>query len=1049
MSSKAESSELSNDNTVSDKKYNVYYDIPLSQSNGEAPATKPNLWRNLMLWLRPAYLLDHLNYRSFKIILPTFLQVWVTVILAVIPRTGAWFGAASYLMQILGFICASGGLSVCLNIILALACFCAVVIGWLFPLVALAIGTRIRGWPTQQSIAQELIAEGICTQENISKCMMEQFVTGRYLDARATVVFAIALVMGITCFGIFSRIHKMARLVFVAGCISIIINTCYTVFFPIFIPLEIGLVVLKPAGIAFALKIIVPCLVFPFTSSFKYFDVGKSVLTALLEVSDRNERFFSTMKPSEDSFMNYEGLMKDIQFTRVKLASIDVFLASTRYEVSFGRFTSRDAYEFSSRIKALLNTFSGYEYFYVQMQERKEILKEVFYPKTRRGSLSNQETSGQSKLFAAFSHTYKEVGKLEDSKVQELFRRKYLEDGKHEPRTLKDLDIVTDHIKEAHGCYLNAVSVALKVCRDWVADANEFRLYSIFDRKGNQTKQKQRHEEVVIARKNLKEFMQLHHNVQNELSMKMLEGMEGHEQILSLISQTSFFLFLSKQVAFQLVALLEFFLEIDEIRPAPIIIWPWTRVVFSKSSGRNRNESEQVQKPTNHHRDPDSLAPQTPLQLVMWSLSKLYKTILQEDYSYWLHCAILVNFCAFPFYFKGSAHFFYSWKLVWFPIMCAVSTSQYSADSVYMFSTKVVYTFIGAVVGMVAWYISTGSGDGNYYGYAAVCAVVYFVACFYRHFSVHALPVAGIMICVTPTLVLGTSWSDSQYNASDVGEGWRVAVVRFVSVVAGLSVAFTTTFFPRVRSSKAAFRKKLAATFENLNELQNQVCNFALERYDDPNVRIRVVDDRLSNDIRSLLLRLAALKGTMRSIKYETPLTGAWPTEKYEKLHRLIVSISQLYFLHYRLLDQVKDTDAWIPHMINRAAWNRQEFLSQLISLTSMASESLRLKIEMPEITTATLSIKHLEVLSEMWGTNSVSPNERMYSERRKSEVSQTRRRGLQKLDFENLLSHDGRLNVVALIINHMIYKQIDQAVLLVKGLVGEKYNYDARLFDL
>ena len=81
-------------------------------------------------------------------------------------------------------------------------------------------------------------------------------------------------------------------------------------------------------------------------------------------------------------------------------------------------------------------------------------------------------------------------------------------------------------------------------------------------------------------------------------------------------------------------------------------------------------------------------------------------------------------------------------------------------------------------------------------------------------------------------------------------------------------------------------------------------------------------------------------------------------------------------------------------------------------------------------------------------GTQGVSLNERMYAERRARELLQIRRRVLQKLDFENLLSHDGRLNVVALLITHMIYKQIDQAVLVIKGLVGEKYNFDTRLFE-
>lgn len=175
-----------------------------------------------------------------------------------------------------------------------------------------------------------------------------------------------------------------------------------------------------------------------------------------------------------------------------------------------------------------------------------------------------------------------------------------------------------------------------------------------------------------------------------------------------------------------------------------------------------------------------------------------------------------------------------------------------------MFATKLVYTFFGATAGMLAWYISAGLGDGNCYSYVVVCGVVYLITSYYRHFPLHALPIASLMMCNAPTLVLGTSWTNAHYHTLDVGEGWRVTIVRFVSVAAGLTVVFTVTLFPKVRSSKSAVRKRFAVTLEHFNDIQNQICTFALKRYDDHKQHIRVKKNKLLNELRALLSYLAA-----------------------------------------------------------------------------------------------------------------------------------------------------------------------------------------------
>lgn len=1043
--------------TMSEPVVNVY--DPPSAPKKEPPR---NFWRKTVQRLRPGFILDHLLVKSAKVVLPTFTHVWATVFLTVIPRTSVWIGTSPYLMLILAFICMCGGFSVSINIWQALICFTAMLVGWLFTVVAMAILTHIRGWKTLAELSAELVAEGTCTVDGLEDCVTTQIYSGRYLDARCLVIYSVALVLGITVLGMFLTVHKMARTPYVTGAISIVINTCLSVFIPVFDPTLIGLAVLRPAGVSFAIKIVCLMLIFPFSSSFKYFDAGAEVLSLLQNMAGKHRSFYKSMQPSHDGFENYKGISRDVQKTRGKFAACHVFLQSTRVELSYGRFKAQDAYEFDDRVRSLLTTFSGFQYYYELLQERKDMVLNIVTPRFRHGSLLTP-TAG-NKLYTAFSQTYDEVGRFEKSEYDHAFSKKYRE---AHSVTLADLDMIAGVVRQAHEDYLDVICSTIEVAHDWLAAANHYRLYSIFSRNRHALEQEKQHKRVLNAKKALLQIVERYDKAENAVSVEMLKGIEGRELVLSLISQTSTFLFMCAQVATLLERLFDLYLRLDAEQPRPQFVWCFGRIP-RKGAGDGQDVEDQMddlRDTIKAQRNPDALPPRTILQIAAFLVFRAYKLACDKGIWYHLHCAMLINFCTFPFYFHHSAPFFYSRKIVWFPVVAAVSTTQSSADSLYTFIAKIYYTFVGALAGVVGWYVSTGLGNGNYYGYTAVCGFIYFFAACYRHFSMHAFPIPGIMLLVTPVLVLGTSWVDAQYNVLEVGWGWEVGVVRFVSVIAGLLVVFTMTFFPNIRSSKAALRKRLAIALEQINVTQVEVCNFAIKRLLNPTVHIKLQDDRLASEVRAHLAQLLMIRGAMALIKYETAVTGPWPTEKYERLHQLIVSITQLQFLLYSLIDQVEDPESWIPHMASRAAWNR-EFLSDVLLMTYMASEALRLRTPLPEITVATLLLKHLDVVSDTWGMNGLSFNERIFrpkeetlssddeqlptiAEKNSFENPFLTRRNLRTLDFEKLLSHDGRLNVVALLISHLIYKQIDQAIFMVKGLVGEKYEFDSQLFEL
>lgn len=1023
--------------------YNVY-ETPQPQSG-----SKRQWWRKNLHMLRPDWILDHMDYRSFKLVLPTFVQVWVTVILCVIPATSHWIGAAAYLLQIIGFICANGGMLVSLNVTVSIACFVMTLIGWLFAIVALAISTKIRGWPLVEDIAQQLVAEGKCTPENVDLCMFLEFYSGRYLQTRCTAIFAIATVLGVAMLGLTQQFHPLARLSYVCGVISLIINCNYTVFYPVFLPKTTGLTILKPMAFALAMKILSSILVYPFTSNSRYFDGIVAVIDALTKVSKKNQTFFSTMKPSLDSFTNYENLLGDIEKIRLKLTPLDLFLENCRLEASYGRFNSGDAAEFRARIKPLLTTFAGYQYFYLLLQERKLIAARIFVELPRKGSLSSAHYPTRT-LYSSMGHPYGKVGLFESKQ-----RRKILEEQVNlkpeDAATLRDLDTIADIIKDRNSLFPEALTKILEAIRQWLKAANDYRTWSLLNRQKHAKEQAEQHQRLLEARAEFqREFDLLK---ESEASFDFSGVFLSNEKILSLISQVSLFQYLSKEVAHLIFSLLDVMLALDENRPRPKLFSILGNFSHEKKSNISRKLWDEDptelstggMKTFTKQRDPDSFDPTTHLQFFMSYFFKFYRLLRNDHMWFWIRCGLLTMACCFPYYCRTTAHWYIEKRLIWLCIVCAVSTAEFTAETIYQYACKLIYSFFGVLTGLIAWYISTGSGTGNYYGYCVVTAVVYFVLSYYRHFAVHLTQIPSIMTTVTPTLVLGTSWVDGKYNKlGNIGYGWPVAVVRFVSVVVGLSVALLASTFPKPKSSKVAVRKSLANALEQTCNLQCRISDFAMRRFDDPKVHLLSQNDPIADELRTLILALAHVKRMMVPVQYEVPLSGAWPTEKYQRLHLLTTDIVQLYFFLYRLVDQVIDTDEWIPHMINRAGWNHPELVADMVSLVYMSSESLRLKFGIPEITNATLSLKHLEVLRVQWGSNRISSAERFYhkgdGELRHREPA---------INYEKLAGHDEQLNIVNLILMHMIYKRVDEAVLVVKGLVGEKYDYNVRLFDM
>ena len=277
----------------------------------EEPEIKPSLWNKFVDFVWPDYILKHLDYPSFKITFRSWCQLWVCTVLTIIPATSHWMGGAAYLIIVLGFITVSGGLYRHEYTFQ----YCGVY--WCYYCIPSScdynkIINHIHHGITPETLTKNLIDEGLCHFDSgLEQCIQDQIFTGRYITTTGSAVTILSI---ITCTFIVGNMrehmHPLWALVYVSGQIAICIFACYGHFLPLFDPLEIGYVVIKPFALGFIAKIVSALLVYPTTSNWSFFNGYTKILKGLKSSLEKNAKFFKTMKPSASNFGNYKMFKK-------------------------------------------------------------------------------------------------------------------------------------------------------------------------------------------------------------------------------------------------------------------------------------------------------------------------------------------------------------------------------------------------------------------------------------------------------------------------------------------------------------------------------------------------------------------------------------------------------------------------------------------------------------------------------------------------------------------------------------------------------------------
>ncbi|KAI0653782.1 hypothetical protein C8Q70DRAFT_927041 [Cubamyces menziesii] len=342
-------------------------------------------------------------------------------------------------------------------------------------------------------------------------------------------------------------------------------------------------------------------------------------------------------------------------------------------------------------------------------------------------------------------------------------------------------------------------------------------------------------------------------------------------------------------------------------------------------------------------RDPDALPPTNAFQHLMHWLYENVTALGRGNALFALKAGLLTVILCIPSFLKGSAAFAYRERFVWGIFMGQLTLARFRGDTTFGLVARIISTFMGGLVGAAMWYISTGSGNGNPYGLAAVvgvCAPFFFYGRLYWPVP----PMTNIIFFVTAALVLGFSWQNTHTTLPFRFMGWQLAWRRFVLVVAGVSAAFVFSFLPPSTTLRKYQRKTMSTTVSELGSVYCSIVSFANTREHQEVARGEIMQSLVA--IRLKLKRSLVLR---TNIVYEFSLRGRWPSHRYQKILDLQLQIA---YLLSHLMSVVEHLEpAWSRAFLRRTRFLDADFQGDVLAVISMVSTALRTGNPLPQIT--------------------------------------------------------------------------------------------------
>ncbi|EPS95103.1 hypothetical protein FOMPIDRAFT_1038634 [Fomitopsis schrenkii] len=352
-----------------------------------------------------------------------------------------------------------------------------------------------------------------------------------------------------------------------------------------------------------------------------------------------------------------------------------------------------------------------------------------------------------------------------------------------------------------------------------------------------------------------------------------------------------------------------------------------------------------------YRRDPDGRPPSNPMQYIMNSIHHAWLWAQTPEALFAFKMVFITIALWIPSVCRSSAKFIYEQKGLWALIMAQTTLNIYAADQIFNIFARVLGTFVGLVLGLLAWYIGSAKGIGNPYGMAAVVAVFLVPVVFFRLFTpMQYLP--GVLLAgVTWALIIGYSWLDGHIVVlGNVGIGWSVAWRRFVLVVIGVAASSIMMLLPP-QSARRSVRLRCAGTLTSISYLYSHLTAawissepFSAGEEDDAADKNDPTQLPWMQEFRERFLEIAQQLQLLRTqaaiAKLEGNVRGKWPAEEYAQLVQIESEMTWALGVLGGSLSELDD-DTRVGLLKHTVVVN-PNFIGDVMSAFLLISQSLR-----------------------------------------------------------------------------------------------------------
>ncbi|KZP26783.1 hypothetical protein FIBSPDRAFT_731732 [Athelia psychrophila] len=376
---------------------------------------------------------------------------------------------------------------------------------------------------------------------------------------------------------------------------------------------------------------------------------------------------------------------------------------------------------------------------------------------------------------------------------------------------------------------------------------------------------------------------------------------------------------------------------------------------FGENPGMEKTDAQL--KEESYRRDPDSRPPANAPQKIMNNLHHLWLWLKTAEAMFTLKY-VFVSFALWlPSVFYKTAHFYYAEKGLWALIMAQTTMNIYASDQIFNYVIRLIGSVGGAIIGLVTWYIGSGSSStGNHYGLAASTAVFLVPVMWLRLFSPLQYQAGVLLGCATWALIIGYSWVDAHLIVVGApGVGWPVAWKRLLLVIIGSAASFIVMMLPPT-SGRKAVRLRNAGVITNISEIYS----FLIATWIGTQThrkKTSAAPPMWSQDFRVKLLALAdqiqMLDQMTGLAKWEGSIRGKWPAEEYESLvqteSQMIGALAQVGSALGHL------EDGWRITFLHSTNVLHPNFISDVMSMFGLIAQSLRTAEPMHQVLPQTL----------------------------------------------------------------------------------------------